>query len=187
MTHPLCARLAAVGLAVCSGFAAARAEVLASGWIPASILPQGQVCLLAAPGGWRLDVVLHTRFLDRAVRSIVEKETANWPKDHPDASAYLEGLALARAEVKQQSGGRGREVLKISLILTPETRTVEWSTGDVGESEGHWIVKNPTVLRSFEPSRDYLLRNAGLILQDSLRISEDAARDLVAGPAGGDA
>lgn len=179
--------LAAVGVAVCAGVvAAAHVEVLAAEWVPSSLLPQGQVRLLTAPGGWRLDVLLHTRFLDRIVRSIAAKETANWSKEHPDASAYIERLALARADVRQTSGGRRREVLMISLILTTETHRIEWSTGDVRVSGGHWVLDQPKLLQSFVPRRDYLQRNAELILQDSLGLSEDVARNLLAGRTGVD-
>jgi hypothetical protein len=180
MTHRTYARCATAFVVFFAIFTAgARAELLSAAWIPTSIFPQGRVRAIARDDGLTLEVLLHSRYLDRLVQAIIEKENANWPEDHPDATAYIEGVLRARAEVKKLTGGRGRETLRISFILQPKGGVIEWTTGALRESRGEWILDTPRPLHTLTPSRAYLVRNAALILQDSLRYSEKDARALV--------
>lgn len=175
-----CARFAAAGAVFFAVLmTAARADLISAAWIPTSVFPQGRVRAITRDDGLTLEVLLHSRFLDRLVHAIVQKEQANWPRNHPDATAYIEGMLRTRAEVKRLSGGRGRETLRISFILQPGGGVIEWATGTLRESHGEWILDNPRPLHTFTPTRAYLLRNAALILQDSLRYSEDDAWALV--------
>lgn len=175
-----CARFAATGAVFFAVLMpAARADLVSAAWIPTSVFPQGRVRAITRDDGLTLEVLLHSRYLDRLVHAIIQKEQANWPEDHPDAASYIEGVRRARAEVKKLTGGRGRETLRISFILQPKGGVIEWATGPLRESRGEWILENPRPLHAFTPTRAYLLRNAALILQDSLRYSEDDAWALV--------
>lgn len=153
------------------------AEVVRMEWVPNRMLPQGQVQVLREDPVVSVLVVLDTRFLDRVVSAIIEKEQRNWPADHPDAQAYIATLREAREDVRRESGGHGREALAIAFILDPAGGRVEWSTGPVFHTEqGHATLRQPRLLRRVYPSAAYLERNAALILEDSFGIPAEEAR-----------
>lgn len=157
------------------------AEVVRSGWVPNRLMPQGQVQLVRQTNGTAIVVLLDSRFLDRVVAAIVEKEQRNWPSDHPDARAYIEGLKAAREAVRRETGGRGRETLKIAFELDPDDGRIEWSTGAVERNEQHLLaMPESRILLAHRPARDYLDRNAVLILMDSFGLTDSAAATLLA-------
>ena len=146
----------------------AQAELLTSAWVPNSLLPQGQVQWIEDADGMRVQVLLHSRFMDRVVSSIIEKETRNWATNHPDAAGYIQGLNEARQHVQTQTKGRGRESLAIVFSLTPLPGHISWLTGDIKKNaSGLLVLENPSLLTSRQPSRTYLVRNAVLVVEDS--------------------
>jgi hypothetical protein len=168
------------GLAVILVALTARADVVRMGWVPNRWMPQGQVQVRHDATCASVVVVLDSRFLDRVVAAIVEKEQRNWPADHPDTIMYLASLRAAREDVRQHTGGRGRETLAIALILDPEDPRIEWSTGPVGhDAQHHAAINGPRLLRTDRPSRAYLERNAELILEDSFGLTTGEARALL--------
>ena len=168
-----------MAIEVMVGLSAAHAEVLASGWVPNSFLPQGQVQLVSEENRMSVRVLLHTRFLDRVVHGIANKEKANWQGDH-DAVTYIHLLQLARSDVKAATGGRGKETMMISFVIQEGGGNVEWATGKVTEENGTLVMDEARILRTFSPSPGYLLTNAVLILEDSLGMSRDKAHELLA-------
>lgn len=156
---------------------AARAETLAHGWVPSAWVPQGQVQLVEDPEGLRVEILLHSRFMDRIVKSIAEKEQGNWPAGHEDAEAYLRHLREAQRGLDEK---RGKSAMKITWVLKPAPGHVTWHTGEVRhDSEGNLAMESPRLLGSFEPSRDYLVRNAALILEDSLKLTPSEVEKLL--------
>jgi len=156
------------------------AEVVRAGWVPNRLMPQGQVQLVRQTNGAAIVVLLDTRFLDRVVHAIIEKEQRNWPADHPDARAYIAGLLDARDAVRRETGGRGRESLMIAFVLDPADGRVEWSTGPVERDDRHLLaMPERRQLLVKRPSRTYLDRNAALILADSFGLADDAADALL--------
>jgi len=166
----------------------ARADVLASGWVPSSFMPQGQVQLVSDDDGLQVRVLLHSRFMDRVVQSIIEKESANWPADDENAVTYIRLLREARQTVHKKSGGKGRESLIVTFVLNPKPGNVAWSTGNIDKNKktGSLSVSNATVIAGFQPSRDYLIRNAALIIEDSIGMKRKDVRSLLAEHLDGD-
>lgn len=163
-------------LALLSG-TPALAEVLRAGWVPNRLIPQGQVQLHGTGSVSSIQVVLHTRFLDRVVKAIAEKESANWPAEHPDARSYIDHLHAARAELKRDTGGDGKEAMVIDFQLEADRPVVAWSTGKVEEdAHGHLVLREAKPLIRWEPSPEYLARNAELILEDTFGISRAQAQ-----------
>jgi hypothetical protein len=68
----------------------------------------------------------------------------------------------------------------ISFFVQSEKGLIEWSTGEVVEHDGIWSVVSPRLMRSLTPSREYLVRNARLIAEDSLGLSPDEAQQMFA-------
>lgn len=163
-------------LALCSD-----ADVVRSGWIPNRMIPQGQVQVVRAENGFRVDILLHTRHMDRVVKAIIEKETGNWPTNHPDAIAYMEMITLAREDIRKISPDHEKETLMISFRLNQHESLVVWATGTIEKTkDNHLFMPDPTITRSWMASRSYLRTNAELILEDSLGMSRDEARHLLA-------
>jgi len=159
----------------------AHAEVLRAGWIPNRIMPQGQVQVVRIENGFSIDILLHTRHMDRVVKAIIGKETANWPTNHPDASAYIDLIQRARADVQKSSPAHGKEAMLISFRLNQNESVVEWATGAIEHTAtDHLSMPTPTVIHSRTTSRSYLRTNSELILEDSLGMTRDEARHLLA-------
>jgi hypothetical protein len=158
-----------------------HAEVLKSGWIPNRWTPQGQVQVIDEADGFCVNIVLHTRFMDRVVKAIIGKETANWTTNHADAATYITLISEARNDIKKMSAANDKEAMQISFRLNQHESAVVWATGEVQEdSFDHWSMLNPIIIRSFAPSRAYLRANAELILEDSLGMTREEARHLLA-------
>lgn len=157
----------------------ALAEPVAHGWIPSRLLRQGHVQLVEQDDGLQLEILLHTRFMDRVVNTIIEKERGNWAPDHPDAVAYVRLLKQARDEVRTESGP---EAMRIVFALLPEPGDVAWYAGDVDTEADIWRMPEPRLLARHEASRDYLLRNAALIIEDSLGLDPAAINALPPAP-----
>ena len=157
------------------------ADVLKAGWIPNRWTPQGQVQVIDETDGFCVNIVFHTRFMDRIVKAIIGKETANWTTNHADAATYITLISEARNDIKKMSGANDKESMQISFRLNQHESSVVWATGEVKEDRpDRWSMPNPTVIRSFEPSRAYLRANAELILEDSLGMTREEARNLLA-------
>lgn len=155
--------------------APALAESVAHGWIPSRLLRQGQVQLMEQDDGLRLEILLLTRFMDRVVNTIIEKEEGNWSPGHPDAAAYIRLLKEARDDVRTESGP---EAMRIVFTLLPEPGDVTWYTGAVDTESDIWRMTGPRLLARHEASREYLLRNAALIIEDSLGIDPSTIKAL---------
>jgi hypothetical protein len=155
------------------------AEPVAHGWIPSRLLRQGHVQLMEQDEGLQLEILLHTRFMDRVVNTIVEKEQGNWPDDHPYAAAYIRLLKEARVLVRSDDG---RESMRIVFSLLPEPGEVSWYGGEVDDEPEIWRMSEPRLLARHEASRDYLLRNAALIIEDSLGIDPATIPQLPVAP-----
>lgn len=143
------------------------AEPIAHGWIPSRLLKQGHVQLVENDEGLQLEILLHTRFMDRVVKAIIEKELGNWSAGNPDASAYIQRLKQVREDVRAESGP---ESMRIVFSLLPEPGEVVWYGGDVDTDAEIWRMPQPHLLARYQFSRDYLLRNAALIVEDSLGV-----------------
>jgi len=156
----------------------ADAEILRTAWIPNRWMSQGQVHVVREGGVVNVHVLLHTRFLDRVVSAIAEKESAHWPEDHPDTAAYIATLHLARADLKAQTRGYRQEALKIAFRLGVDEQRIVWSTGTMTTGpDDRWVLQHAYPLRTLTPGHDYLVRNAALILADNFAITlEDAQR-----------
>ncbi len=157
----------------------ALAEPVVHGWIPSRMLRQGHVQLVDENESLQLEILLHTRFMDRVVNTIVEKEQGNWPDDHPDAVAYIRLLKEARELVRSDDG---RESMRIVFSLLPEPGGVSWYGGEVDDEPEIWRMSEPRLLARHEASRDYLLRNAALIIEDSLGIDPATIPQLPVAP-----
>ena len=159
--------------------APAMAETVVHGWIPSRILRQGQVQLVDENERVQLEVLLHSRFMDRVVNTIVEKEKKNWGNDHADAASYIEQLKRARESVRIPDGP---ESLMIVFSLRPAPGEIAWYTGEVDHQPEAWRMKEPRLLARLEASRDYVMRNAGLILEDSLGVDPSTIKQLQEAP-----
>lgn len=151
------------------------AEPIAHGWIPSRLLKQGHVQLVENDDGLQLEILLHTRFMDRVVNAIVEKEQGNWPGENPDASAYIRCLKQVREDVRAESGP---ESMRIVFSLLPEPGDVAWYGGDVDTDAEIWRMPEPNLLVRHQVSREYLLRNAALIIEDSLGVDPTTIAEL---------
>jgi len=155
-----------------------HAEVLASGWVPNALLRQGQVSLVSREDGTRVEVLLNSRFMDRVVNRIIGKEQNNWPANQPDAMAYIKATIGSRKQLQEHDGV---EVLQIVFSLMPAPGLITWRTGSVrADAEDRWHLQSPVEIARIEPSREYLIRNAVLILADSLGFDERKVREMLA-------
>jgi len=155
-----------------------HAEVLASGWVPNALLRQGQVSLVSREDGTRIEVLLNSRFMDRVVNRIIEKEQRNWPANQPDAMAYIKTTSESRRQAREHEGV---EVLQIVFSLMPAPGLIIWRTGSAQSDAGdRWHLHSPVEIARIEPSREYLIRNAALILADSLGFDEREIREMLA-------
>lgn len=150
-----------------------------AGWIPSRMLRQGHVQGVKDHHGTRLEILLHSRFMDRVINSIISKEQTNWGLDHPDASAYLETLKAVRERIRQPEG---RESMLIVWDLADEAGEVRWYGGTVDENVSPWRMTEPLLLTNLNVAHAYLLRNAALILEDSLDLSPEAIADFLPTP-----
>lgn len=155
-----------------------RAAPTLSAWLPNRWLPQGEMRLYAHETEPRIEIVLHTRHLDRVLKAIEEKERGNWGA-HPEATRYLQALRAARAGRALLRSG-GKENLIIEFIGGPD-REIRFHTAEVESAAGSpgLRVRNAVRLSSYQPEASYLLRNMALILVDRLGVSiEEAEKKL---------
>jgi hypothetical protein len=159
----------------------ATAELALTSWVPNRWLPQGELRLYTEAAGPRIEIVLHTRHLDRVLRAIEQKERANWG-DHPEAARYLAALARARAARTLVKDG-ARENFVIEFQGGAEggirflTATIETTSGAPGLR-----MSQPVLIASYNPAADYLHRNMALILADRLGIPLEEASARLRGP-----
>lgn len=156
----------------------ATAELALASWVPNRWLPQGELRLYNEAAGPRIEIILHTRFLDRVIRTIEQKERANWG-NHPEASRYLTALAKARRDPALQRTD-ARENLVIELIGSTEGQ-VRFLTAAVATGSGTpgLRLEKPDLLASYTPDPTYLRANMARILMDQLGLSrEEAAKRL---------
>lgn len=126
----------------------------------------------------RVQVFLHSRFLDRVVNAIKEKEVRNWTQQHPDAATYIRKLSDARSAVRVIDKGKSRESLVIVFLIDSEAADVSWYSGDISKNaNGRLEQTNAALIDRWMPPRAYVIRNAALILEDSAGISR---RDFIA-------
>ncbi len=147
-------------------------------WVPNRWLPQGEMRLYAHETEPRIEIVLHTRYLDRVLKAIEEKERENWGA-HPEADRYVKELRAARAGRPLTRSG-GKENLIIEFIGGPE-HEIRFLTAEVESASGSpgLRVLNPIRISAYQPEASYLLRNMALILVDRLDVSlEDAENKL---------
>jgi len=142
------------------------AEPVLSAPLPNRWIPQGELRLFATADETRIEVALHTRFLDRVLKAITEKETANWGA-HPDARRYLAALTAAREQLRAQSNRPSHETLLIEFIDARTGGVVRLSSTQLPDA---------APLDAFAPDPDYLRRNMALILADRLDLTEAEAR-----------
>lgn len=152
-------------------------ELRATALLPNRWMPQGEMRLMAEPDETRVEVVLHTRFLDRVLRAIAEKETENWGTHNADAQRYLAALADARQRVKSVPHEGAHESLLIEFVEASTGGVVRLSAARVTATDGQprFRVESPTLLTAFAPTPEYLRRNMAMILADRLDISVEAA------------
>lgn len=159
--------------------APAMAETVVHGWIPSRLLRQGQVQLVDENNHVQVEILLHSRFMDRVVDTIIAKEQGNWGADHPDASSFIQQLKQSRESVRTPDGP---ESLMIVFSLAPDPGHIAWYTGDVDQQVEPWRMKEPRLLARLEASRAYVQRNAGLILEDSLGVDPSTINQLQVAP-----
>lgn len=169
-------RIIALGLVALAPLLA-RANDPVTAWVPNRWLPQGEVRFLPGDGEARIEVVLHTRHLDRVLRAIADKERANWGDDHPDARRYLQFLDEAKAALRARAGEAGRETLILAFSLDGGGGRISGRTGTVEQRDGTPALEvgESAELTGYTPSPAYLARNAMLILEDSLGMSREEA------------
>ncbi|HMP75255.1 MAG TPA: hypothetical protein PKE12_03060 [Kiritimatiellia bacterium] len=163
-------------LALCAVAGLARAEPALVAPVPNRWVPQGEVQLFNAPEETRIAVVLHTRFIDRVLRTIATKERGNWG-EHPDAQRYIAALDTARTSALVRVKGASHESLIIEFVDTRTSGVVSVSAAAVNAGGGasHLRAEPVAVLASFVPDTGYLRRNMALILADQLGITPEAA------------
>lgn len=152
----------------------ARAEPVVTAPIPNRWMPQGEMRLFNGAGEARIEVLLHTRFLDRVLRAIAEKETENWG-EHPDAQRYLAALSAARTSELVRTRGAARETLLIEFVDARTSGAVRVSAATVTDASPHMRVEGARVLAAFDPDPGYLRRNMALILTDQLGLTPEEA------------
>lgn len=161
--------------------AAVRGELVETAPLPNRWMPQGEFRLYSEPHETRIEIVLHTRFLDRVLNAIAEKEKANWGPDHPEARQYLELLANARQRLEPVARFGARASLVIEFSDASTGGVIRISSARVTEVDGHLQVEQPVELASFAPSQAYLRRNMALILADRLDVSMETAEQRLSG------
>mgnify|MGYP005859514091 CR=1 FL=1 len=174
MKHPIF-----IGLALALPLVA-TAELALASWVPNRWLPQGELRLYNEAAGPRIEIVLHTRFLDRVIRTIEQKERANWG-NHPEAGRYLAALAQARRDPALMRTDT-RENFVIEFIGSAEGQ-VRFLTAAVATGSGTpgLRLEKPAPLASYTPDPTYLRENMARILMDQLGLSREEAAKRLAG------
>lgn len=173
-------RIAIQLLVLALGVIPLRAAPTLTAWVPNRWLPQGEMRLYAHETKPRIEVVLHTRHLDRVLKAIEEKERKNWGA-HPEAARYIQELRAARAGRPLTRSG-GMENLIIEFIGGPD-HEIRFLTAEVESGSGSpgLRVRNPIRISSYQPESEYLLRNMALILADRLDVSREEAETILRG------
>jgi hypothetical protein len=165
----------------------ARDNVVLGAFVPSAIMPQGEVRLIRRGGAVVMQTVLHTRFLNRAVAEIRNKELASWPKDragHEDALRYIDAVLEARNRIQERAGRRGRggdrrQAMLIEFVLSGSASTVEISEPEVERVNGHLRVVSRRPITGLELSRTYVRGDIYEIARDALGLGEKESKDIL--------
>lgn len=158
---------------------AGLAELIAAAPLPNRWMPQGEMRLQTTTNEARIEVVLHTRFLDRVLRAITDKEKANWGADNSDAQRYVTALADARAQLKTRHQTGPYENLVIEFVAATTGTVVRLSSANVTSANEtpRLRIEGVAPLTSFAPSPEYVRRNMALILADRLDLTPEQAEE----------
>ena len=165
----------------------ARDNVVLGAFVPSRVMPQGEVRLIRRGAAVVMQTVLHTRFLERVVAEIRNKELASWPRDragHEDALRYIDAVLEARDRIRERAGKRGnggdrRQAMLIEFVLSGNASIVELSEPEVERVDGHLRIVSRRPIAVLELSRAYVRGDIYEIARDALGLGEKESRDLL--------
>lgn len=151
--------------------------VVARAAVPNPWFPQGEVRLVEQDGAVVVQTVLRTRFEQRVMRYILEKEDVHWP-NHPDAEAYAQALRRAVEEYDRRRAGTEDDLgLVIEFSEDADATEVRFRFAPVRRTEaGLSIDPAPTWIR-LDLSHGYVRKNQELILEDAFKDRADEVLD----------
>lgn len=144
----------------------------ARGYIPSDARREGEVRLWVQPESERMDVLLYTRSMGRAFRSIEQEEQSRYPEGHElhTASAqYLKSLREFRDFLReQQDAAEGRPPIQARLCFEwfPDFGSVRMESVDYTVQEGEYHVQAARTYRELILPSEYLLDHIRWMTQE---------------------
>ncbi len=163
----LAAALGLLGAVASAGESGPGAVRVLSAPIPNALLRQGEVRVFEDGDRVWIQTVLHTRFPERVIRAICEKEARNWPPEREgnrDSRAYCEAL---RAWMPELAAGPGPAQWTIEFSAGPAGAALRLSAP--GEGGGERGIERPAPA----VSATYIRGNMTAILQDQFGQGRD--------------
>ena len=156
--------------------------------VPSIEQPQGEVQLIRRNDLLVVRTLLASRVLKRVGASIDAKERRNWPESrdgHVASIRYRDELFRAIEQSwerfrKRTDPTETRQFLAIEFILADDSAAISLSVPSLAGDYGSMILSDQDVVQIWKTSQHYVHNNILEIVQDSFRLDEQAASQLLA-------